>query len=163
MEAIEQICIHYNSLSIFTMPGHMCTPPPPTHPESPGVLVTCPLLSFPPQSLSQQRNAWCNSLRHAGPSITDPMVRDTVLSRRKGWQINFSTNWWAVMQLSGLVMVQHHAVERPATKNRSQDLRGGASRSSVIMNRVKHCLGCNIIFFQVHSKNRNLLEDGPNI
>lgn len=50
MEAIEQIYFHHNSLSVFTMPGHMRTPPPPPHPESPGVLVTCPLLSFPPQS-----------------------------------------------------------------------------------------------------------------
>lgn len=92
-EENKQICIHNSSLSMCAMPGHMDTPPPPTHPESPGVLVTCPMLSFPSQSLPQQRNAWCNSLHHAGPSITDPMVRDKDLSRRKGWQINFSADW----------------------------------------------------------------------
>lgn len=114
----------------------------------PAALIPSPKLAY----------SCCNFLCHAGPSITDPVVRDTVLSCRKGWQINFSTDWWAVMQLSGLLMVQHHGVERPATKNRSQELRGGASSLSVIMNRVRHCLGCNIIFFQAHWRNRNELE-----
>lgn len=119
------------------MPGHMCAPPPPTHPESPGVLVTCSLLSFPFQSLPQQQNVWRNSPHHARPYISDPVVRDKVLSYLRGRQINLRADWWAVMQLSGLVRVQHHAVERPASKNRSQDLRGVDSSSSVIMTRVK--------------------------
>lgn len=131
------------------MPGHMCTPPPPTHPKFPGVLVTCSLLSFPLQSLPQQKNVWCNSLHHARPYITDPAVRHKVLSYRylRGWQINLSADWWAVMQLSGPVRVQHHAVERPAI-NRRQDLQGVDSSSSVTMNRVKHFLGHSIV--QVH-------------
>lgn len=114
-------------------------------------LVTCvPLLHLPilnPLCLGHMlstlssfiklaSNVWCNSLCHARPYITDPMVRDKVLSYLKGWQINFS----AVMQLSGLVRVQHRAGERPASKNRKQDLRGV---ESVIMSRVKQCLGYN--------------------
>lgn len=84
-------------------------------------LVTCvPLLHLPipnPLCLGHMLSTfisfiklaskvWCNSLCHAGPYITDPMVRDKVLSNLKGWQINFS----AVMQLFGLVRVQHRVV-----------------------------------------------------
>lgn len=127
------------------MPGHMCALPPPIHPESPSVLVTCSLLSFPFQSLPRQKNVWCNSLHNARPYITDPVVGDKVLSYLRGRQINLSADWWGVMQLSGLVRVQHHAVERPASKNRSQDLRGVDSSSSVIMTRVKLFWGHSIV------------------
>lgn len=97
--------------------------------------------SLPHQPADQPRDAWCNSLYHAGPSITDPMVRDKVLSCRKGWQINFNSDWWAMMQLSWLVWGQHHEVEKLVSKNRSRDLQWGDSGTSVIMSRVKLCLG----------------------
>lgn len=68
-------------------------------PNPPGSWLRA-LCSRSPWSLSQQpadqpKDAWCNSLHQAGPSIADPVVRDKVLSCRKGWQINFNSDWWA--------------------------------------------------------------------
>lgn len=90
------------------MPGHMSTPPPPPHPESPGVLVTWSVLPFPLKPSSPT----------SGPSVSDPTVRDEVLCGRKGWQISLNSDWEAVLQLSGLVWGQHPEVEKPVSKNR---------------------------------------------
>ncbi len=117
-----------------------------SHPDSPGVLVTCSLLLFPVEAFIaepavQPRNGWFNSPHHAGPSITDPVVRDKVLSCRKGWQINLNPDWCAGMRVSGLVWGQHHEVEKPVSINRTRDLHAGDSGSSVMLRRVKLRLG----------------------
>lgn len=75
--------------------------PHPSHPVSPVVLITCSVVLFPPEAFITDRRAdgempnLILSTTTQGPSITDPVVRDKVLSVRKGWQINFSPDWWA--------------------------------------------------------------------
>lgn len=83
--------------------GHMSTPPPPLPsrlPWSRGHVLWRPW-SLHDRPADQPRNGLFNSLHHAGPSITDPMVSDKVLSCHKGWQINLNPDWWAGMRLSG--------------------------------------------------------------
>lgn len=70
-----------------------------------------------PEGLSNKRanprNNWFNSLYHArrASSITDPMVRDKVLSCSKGRQINLSPDWWVGMHFPGLVWAQPYEAE----------------------------------------------------
>lgn len=133
----------YVSVCLFIMHGHMSTTP--TLPPIPWGLSHVLCAPVPPSlhhcPADQPRNAWFNSLRCAGPSITDPMVRDMVLSCRKGWQINLNPDWWAGMRLSGLVWGQHREVEKAVTINRSRHLQWGDSGSAVILSGVKLCLG----------------------
>lgn len=121
------------------------------HLDSPGVLNTCsqlPLALKPSWSTNGQTREMADLILSTvyackDSSITDPTVRDKVLSCREGWQINLNPDWWTRMQFSGLVWVQQYEEEKVVSINRSRDLQGGVSGSSVILSRVKLCLEQN--------------------